>query len=363
MDQKIAITGGHSPALALIKEIRKDKNNWQIVYFGRKYFDNNSKEYSLEYKELSNQPDIRFVTIKTGKWQRYFSFSAIKNVLKIPLGFVQAFYWLIVTRPKLIISFGGYLSVPVIVSGWFLGIPSLTHEQTRAVGLANRINSLFVKKFAVAFPDVENQVLSKKLVLTGNPITLEGEKEKEFKENELYQRIKKIKKPILFITGGKTGSKLINQVVVKAKERLKENFFVLHQIGSDEELEPSNEEDYISVRSVEDILFHWLLSKSQMVISRAGANSVWRLASLKKKAVLIPLFFASGDEQLKNAEFLEAIGLAKIIPQKELTADRLLKTVIGFDKEKIIVNYPPWWSQIDPKKATEKVWQLAKSLL
>ncbi len=150
--KKIVICGGHlSPALALIGQLQKEKD-LEIIFFGRKFATEGSANTSAEFKEINSQ-NLKFVNITAGRLSRKLTIPALISYLKIPLGFIQSFFNLLILRPKLIVSFGGYISPPVVFCGWLLGIDSICHEQPVVPGLANKINSLFVRKIFVSWPD------------------------------------------------------------------------------------------------------------------------------------------------------------------------------------------------------------------
>ncbi len=361
--KKVVITGGHlTPALGVIEEIEKDKEDWKIFYFGRKYALESAKKESFEFRTLNKNPKIKFIPITTGRAQRKFSVNSIKSFFKIPIGFFQAFYYLIKIKPKIIISFGSYLSVPVVISGWILGIPSITHEQTRTVGLGTKINRWFVKKIAVSFPEVVDKLPKDKTVLTGNPVESGVFNYSPPEKSNFYNLIKKSEKPILFVTGGKTGSKIINQTLLEIKEKLTEVFYIVHQIGLDNNCQELTEKNYHSFRFVDNKEFGWLLRQSDLVVSRSGANICTYLAALKKKGIVIPIPWSAGNEQYKNGLWLEKIGLGKIIVQSKLNKNNLYNTIKKFYPLDKNINLPEWWEAVNPKQAGKKLWQLAKSV-
>lgn len=359
--KRLVITGGHlTPALALINEIKKDRGKWQIYYFGRKYALEGLKKPSFESRTISQLKNVYFVPLEAGKIQRRWTRYTLVHLIKIPFGLLMAFFWLLKIRPKLIISFGGYLSVPVIIAGWFLGIPSITHEQTPVMGLANRINSFFVKKIAVSFPSLLSKLNSEKVVLTGNPLRSEIFKRKPTQSSRLWPKINS-PKPLLYITGGKTGSAIINQIIKKAIPRLTKKFFVIHQIGLDPSMRPMRKKDYLAIRFIGNNDIGWVLNRAVLVISRAGANTVLELAALKKQAILIPIPWSAGDEQRRNAQFLKNLGLAEIIEQDQFNEKILLTTITKIIK-KTRQGQVKSVSQ-DYRLAAEKLWSLAKSVL
>lgn len=362
--KKVVLTGGHlTPALGVIEEIKKDKENWQIYYFGRKYALESAKKESFEFRTLKKKPDIEFISIITGRLQRKFTLNTVKSLLKIPFGFFQAFVKLIKIKPEVIVSFGGYLSVPVIVSGWLLCIPSITHEQTQTIGLGTEINKFFVKKIAVSFPELLKKLPKNKVVLTGNPIESAVFNYRPSKGEYPFSAVLQAKKPVLFITGGKTGSQIINRTALKIKDKLTKDFFVVHQIGLDPKVKVSKEKSYLSIRFIENKKFGWLLRQADIVISRAGANICTYLASLKKKAILIPIPWSSKNEQEKNALWMEKIGLSKKIDQNKLSSNILFNEIEMMNGPEKKVKLPKWWEEANPRNAGGKVWSLAKTVI
>ena len=149
MKKKILICGGHvTPALALIDEMQGE---YELVFVGRTY----AVEYSLVTKK-----GIRFISINAGKssWSAFF---------KTPLGFIQAFLLLLFERPQVVVSFGGYVALPVALVAWMFGIPVVTHEQTLAPGRANRIIANIAKRICVTFPETAMRSRKRKLSTPG----------------------------------------------------------------------------------------------------------------------------------------------------------------------------------------------------
>lgn len=143
---KLLITGGHlAPALALIEEIKKIKKEVDIIFVGRKYPTDQERTLSLEYKEISKK-NLTFISLEAGRLTRVMSVSSLIGILKIPIGFLQAFFIINKYRPNYIMSFGGYLALPIVFWGYIFRIPVFTHEQTIKPGLANKFIGFFFKK-------------------------------------------------------------------------------------------------------------------------------------------------------------------------------------------------------------------------
>jgi len=340
--KKIVITGGHlTPALAVIEELEK-KKNFQIYFFGRQYASVAEKTKSME-AELLEEKNLTFIPIVAGKVQRHWDRYTFLSYFKIPIGFFHALSYLIKIKPQIILSFGGYVSVPVVLAGWLLRVPIINHEQTASYGLASKFNSLFANKIAISWEVSKKHFPAKKVVLTGNPIrknVLQFDKEiwQVFDFDEEL--------PLVFITGGNQGSHLLNRATGKIINQLIKNYNVFHQSGhleakSDfewleeirEELPSQLKNRYHCKKYLDDKEMGTFLNKADLVVSRAGANIVTELAVLGKPALLIPIPWAHGDEQNKNARILVEAGIAEIFSQNQLSPMKLSRTI-----EKMINN-------------------------
>lgn len=341
--RKIIITGGHlTPALAVIEELKSKNARWDIYYFGRR-FPIEGKKIPSEESKIISQYGVKFISLNAGRLQRKFTLYTLPSLFRIPVGFFQALILLVKIRPDVILSFGSYVSTPVVIAGRFLRIPVITHEQTVTLGLANKINSYFASKVAVSYKENLSNFSSGKAVFTGNPLRKEifVAKSDSF-TREIALKKRKLGLPIIYITGGNLGAKIINLNVVGILPVLLKKFLIIHQTGKldyqeitdfAEGLTESDKERYFfkSYLSSEEI--GWILANTDLVISRSGANITYELGVLGKPVIFIPLPIAGGNEQLKNAQMLRDFGLAEILLQQNLSPENLLKLV-----EKMIFN-------------------------
>ena len=336
---KLLITGGHlSPALALIEEIEKIKKNVDIVFVGRKYPLDRERTLSLEYKEI-NKKNLTFISIEAGRLTRAISVSSLISIVKIPLGFVQAFFIINKQRPDLLMSFGGYLALPIVFWGYVFRIPIFTHEQTIKPGLANRLISFFSKKIFVAFEEVKNNFPKNKTYVSGNPV-----KPSIFKIFE--KKPFKIKKdhPVIYVTGGSLGSHSINLHIKKIVVSLLNSYIVIHQAGETKEyhdyedlltiknqLPKELQSRYFLVKHFFDDEVGYIYSLTDLVVGRSGANTFFELLALKKPALFIPLPWSSGREQQHHAEIFAKAGTGEIFHQIEPSEKllRLISQMIG----------------------------------
>ena len=337
--KKIFVTGGHfAPAKAVIDKL----SGWEIFYLGRKYAMEDEKSLALEFLELRNLSNLRYLSVLTGRLQRKFFVNvgqSIKALLKIPWGFIQSFYYLLRYRPDVVLSFGGYVALPVVINAWFLDIPVITHEQTKSLGLANKIIALFAKK-TLKFPILRDEILKAKI------------------QN----------KNLIYITGGNQGSHVINLAIQEIFNKLVKKHQVIHQTG-DSSFNDFEKAPKIKNYEVKKFLTGEesakALAEARIIISRGGANTVAEIAFLGKPAIFIPIPWASGNEQEENIRPLVNLGMAEVIPQDQLSGKTLLKAI-----EKIEKNYDQYFtnaqkakSLIDPFAAEKIVAEINTALL
>ena len=341
---KICITGGHAtPALAVIEVMKKKHPEWELLWVGRAVALEGSNVRSEESRLVSDA-GIPFYSIDAGRLSRVFSFASIVSFLKIPIGYIQSFFFLLRHRPTMILSFGGYVAVPIAVHAWVLSIPVVTHEQSHTPGIANRIISMFAKKIFVSHKDSLSLFPAKKTVYTGLPIRsgiFTAPKEPSF----LYSRESL---PMLYIMGGSTGAKSINTVVYEILPRLLSTYRIIHQVGAlsfDEakkiKAALSAHGDRYTVLPYIDISdLAWVYKHASLVIGRSGANTVGEIRALGLRAICIPLSWGGSHEQRLNAEALVKHNQALIVEQSQLSPDTLEKAIAVMEKQKNISYHP-----------------------
>ncbi|MBI3385368.1 UDP-N-acetylglucosamine--N-acetylmuramyl-(pentapeptide) pyrophosphoryl-undecaprenol N-acetylglucosamine transferase, partial [Candidatus Gottesmanbacteria bacterium] len=292
---------------------------------------------SLEYKSLAAKKNIIFVNIISGRIQRFLTLQNLLAPFALVVGFLQAVYYLVKYQPDLILSFGGYLSVPMVLAGWFLRIPVISHEQGFAPGMATKINAIFSTRICVSWEESLKNFPSGKTVLTGNPLG-EGIR-KTYQEKSPFP-FPNFKLPVIFITGGNQGSHDINMIIKELLPSLLPWFIVIHQCGGhlgyhDENdlknyvktMPESLQKNYFVISHIANEDMGIIYNRSALVIGRSGINTISELIYWQKKAILIPLPFSQGKEQEKNARYLENLGLGVVINQNELTPDKLKTTI------------------------------------
>ena len=329
---KIVITGGHhSSALPVIKEFQRLDGNVEISWFGHKYTLLHDKNPSLEYIQIT-ELGIPFYELHAGKFYKTFN---LVRLLKIPFGFFQSLYLLLKLKPDIILSFGGYLAVPVVLAGYILGIKSVTHEQTTFAGYATKFISRFVKKVFISYEESGQYLPKDKVIYTGIPIR---EEIFQVKSNEL---VFNNTLPVLYITAGKTGSHEINLAVKAELLNLLNNFNVVHQCGDNSVYNDFNDlsSTYINIRInakgkyflkkfVFDNEIGEIFSKSNLLLTRSGAHIVSEIIALNIPAVLVPIERVS-YEQMQNANLVVDRNLGVIFREHDLKdTNKLMECLI-----------------------------------
>lgn len=328
----IVITGGHhTSALPIIAKLREKYPDIKIYWFGHKYSMLGDKNTTLEYRDITAL-DIKFFDLKAGKL--YKTFNPFR-LIKVPFGIFQALYLLKKLKPELVFSLGGYLAAPTVLAAHLLNIKSITHEQTVVIGYANKFIIKFVDKILYTWPESAKYLPADKSVLTGLPLRedLFSVKSNEFNINNTLKTI--------YITAGKTGSHIINSVIKDSLSDLLSKYNLIHQCGDN-----SVYNDYDDLNETYSLLdkskvigkynlkkfvysdnIGEAFSKSDIVIGRSGAHTVYELISLNKPALLIPIPWVSHNEQHKNALKVKDFGLAEILEESELTKESFLEKV------------------------------------
>jgi UDP-N-acetylglucosamine--N-acetylmuramyl-(pentapeptide) pyrophosphoryl-undecaprenol N-acetylglucosamine transferase len=321
---KIVFTGGGSaghvtPNLALISQLQS--RGWSIEYIGSRL--------GIE-KSIVEEWSIPFHHISSGKLRRYFDLKNFKDPFHVLKGIWDAYRLLRRIKPDVVFSKGGFVTVPVVMAAKAARIPVIIHESDYSPGLANRIAIPMASKVCVTFPETLEHInkgsRAGKAVHTGIPIRpelFEGDASRGREWTGLSAG-----KPVLFIMGGSLGAQAINKAVRERLDELLQSFQIIHLCGKghvDQELSERThykQYEYVS-KELPD-----LLAMADVVISRAGATSIFELLALRKPMLLIPLTLqASRGDQLLNARSFEQSGYCRILYEEDLQPDTLVAAV------------------------------------
>lgn len=319
-------TGGHLvPLISVAKKIQEKTADAKFLFIGPKGEIEN---------QLMTKANIPMRNVSVGKVRRYFSFLNFLDFFKVILGFFQALFHLVVFMPDAVFSKGGYASFPVVLAAWVYRIPVLIHESDSKPGLANAILIKLANRVAVSYPEAEKAFPPDKVVLTGNPLR------EDIAKGEA-QKIKGVlhlsdSKKIIFVYGGSQGAKIINDKITNVLPELLKKYFVIHQTGKNNFAEvkqkvgelgiKAEREGYFPIAFVGDELKD-ILAASDLVISRAGANSISEIAANGKAAIIIPLENSAGDHQKTNAYSLDRIKGCVVLEENNLGENLLLSRI------------------------------------
>ena len=355
---KLLITGGHfSPAYALIQYVKKKAD---IVVAGRKYAFEGDNTLSYEF-ETCHKEGVSFIPIKSGRIQRRLTRYTFTSVLKIPLGFTSALVILKKIKPDVVVSFGGYLAVPIVVAAYILKIPIVLHEQTLKAGYANKFLARFASVVCISYEVSEKYFPKKKTVFTGLPIrkeVFEFKKTKKFSSEDI----------VIYVTGGSAGAHAINNLIEKNLKVLLEKYIIVHQTGDTVRYKDFERLSEYKKSLPKDMSDRYILKKyifpdeigsiyhlSDVVVSRSGANTIAELLALSKKALLIPLPGGQSGEQLENAEYFFQHGVGRILIQDDITNEIFLKTI----EDLVSIETK---ESISENTATEKLYTIIESV-
>ena len=318
--KKIVMTGGGTaghvtPNIALFDSLQKD--GYEIHYIG---------SYEGIEKGLIEDKKIPYYGISSGKFRRYRSWKNLTDPFRVLHGFFQARRLLGRIRPNVVFSKGGFVSVPVVMAAKTRHIPVIIHESDLTPGLANKLAMPSATKVCCNFPETLPYLPKEKAVLTGSPI-----------RQELLHGNKQAAKdfcgftgdlPILMVMGGSIGSVYINNAIRGCIDTLLTKYQIIHLCGKgniDESLK--DKKGYAQFEYISENLPD-LFAAADLVVARAGANSICELLALRKPNLLIPLPAASSrGDQILNARSFEAQGYSMVMNDDDLSPALLTEKI------------------------------------
>lgn len=317
----ILFTGGGSaghvvPNIALINYLKD--YGWKSHYIG---------SYEGIEKTLIAPLNIPYYGISTGKLRRFKSWRNLLTPFQVLAGIWQAWRLLKRIKPAVVFSKGGFVAFPVVFAAWLRRIPVIIHEADLTPGLANRLSIPFAQHICVNFPGAEKYFKNpSNVIVTGIPLRqslTSGSRERGLNFLQFSAS-----KPVLLVYGGSLGAQNLNDVTREILPELTSQFQVVHVCGAHKTDERfNNVKDYQQFPYINDE-FGDVLACADLVISRAGANTVYELIALRKNHILIPLSKkASRGDQIENAEYSSQRGYSTVIDDEKLDANTLKKAI------------------------------------
>ena len=318
--KKIVMTGGGTaghvtPNLALAPLLQDA--GYEIFYIG---------SYTGIEKKLVENAGITYYGISSGKLRRYHDWKNFTDPFRVIKGFSEANQLLKHIQPDVVFSKGGFVSVPVVMAAGRQHIPAIIHESDMTPGLANKLSIPFATKVCCNFPETMQYLPEGKAVHTGSPIRKElftGSKEKGLEFTGFTTD-----KPVILIMGGSIGSKFINNAVWESLDDLLDRFQIVHLVGKGNiNNDLAGRSGYQQYEFINEQL-NDVFAMTDLMISRAGANSISEILALKIPNILIPLSAAaSRGDQILNAASYEKQGFSTVLKEEELTSDLLIASV------------------------------------
>lgn len=332
---RILLTGGGSgghffPALAVIRELKRIAEEERIVdlelfYMGPEDFG----------ESLLKQEGVVAITISSGKMRRYFSFQNFLDIFRFITGTWQAIWNTYLIMPDIVFSKGGYGALPAVIAAILFGLPLIVHESDAVPGKVNKFSARFAKRIGVAFPSARDFFLKEKTAVVGVPIRkrILGGSSAEAKERfDVFSNL-----PVIGFIGASQGAQTINDAALGVLKELTDEFEILHQTGAKNYkevkgeagviLEFGHKERYHPFGFLDETELRDFYLVSDLVVSRAGASSIFEIAIWGKPSILVPLRSAAQDHQRKNAYEYASTGATVIIEEANLTPHILLAEV------------------------------------
>jgi UDP-N-acetylglucosamine--N-acetylmuramyl-(pentapeptide) pyrophosphoryl-undecaprenol N-acetylglucosamine transferase len=321
----VAFTGGGTaghvfPGLAVAEALTK-RWDGRIVWLGSR---------SGPERGLVEAAGIPFRPIPAGKLRRYRSLSNVTDVFRIVGGLAASLRVLAAERPALLFSKGGFVSVPPVVAARLLGIPAFTHESDADPGLATRINARFCELVMVAQPGAVDHfppAMRGRVLVTGNPLraAIYGADPVEGRRVAGCAPADRL----VLVLGGSSGSAFLNGLVAPvAGELCASGIRLVHQTGDGKQ--GASGVAGCRVMPFIGVELPHLMAGADLVVSRAGANTLAELAALGRPSLLVPLSTAgSRGDQLRNAEIFRAAGAADVMPEETASPAAFLDRVLG----------------------------------
>jgi UDP-N-acetylglucosamine--N-acetylmuramyl-(pentapeptide) pyrophosphoryl-undecaprenol N-acetylglucosamine transferase len=310
-------TGGHLfPAAALTQELNRRGYAVELAT------DIRAEKYGVEF------PARAIHRIPSATLTSRNPVEVIKTFSQLGLGFAGALGLLRQIKPRAVIGFGGYPTLPPLFAARALRIPTAIHEQNAVMGRANRLLARFVDRVALSFVPTKRLPAGAeaKMVLTGTPVrdAVLAYRDVPYIAPEPASRL------LLLVFGGSQGAHFFAEVVPQALALMPSRFRWRLTV-----VQQARDEDLAALREAykeADIAVHLApffrdlperIANAHFVIARAGASTVAELTAIGRPCILVPLPHALDNDQLENATRLQEGGGGWCIKQSELTPQRL----------------------------------------
>lgn len=317
--QRILFAGGGTagpvtPLLAVHNKMKELHTQYYYHWVGTK----NGPERGLVAKQ-----NIAFTSIATVKLDRFLSLRNLSMPFKFLFACIQAYRLLRNFHPDIIVSAGGFVSVPVIWMAKLMGIPSMIHQLDIRPGLANKLCAPFANTITVTFEQSLSAFPSHKAFLIGAPVR------DDITQPSTHSIPVNDTKPVILVFGGGTGAKGINDLLLVAIDEILPYAQIIHITGAGK-FESLSRPGYHPYEFLKEEMAE-AYSKADLVISRSGIGTITELSRLKKAAIILPL---PKSHQWDNAHFLIEKDAALVLDQEKLNPLLFAEEIIKLLKNK-----------------------------
>lgn len=251
-----------------------------------------------------------------------------KTALTLGSGVVAAWRLIGRVQPNIVVGFGGYPSIPPIVAARLRGVPTVLHEANAVMGRANRALAACVTQLATSWPATRGaEAFATKTTLTGMPVRPAVRAAAGLRYDAADAAVPRLN---LLVFGGSQGAQafadLVPPAVTALAADLKERLDVTQQVRAEDMARVTEAYGRAGIKADLAPFFRDLperMARAHLVLSRSGASSIAELAIIGRPAVLIPFPHALDNDQLRNAEAMQAAGGGIVAEQKTLTGDVL----------------------------------------
>jgi UDP-N-acetylglucosamine--N-acetylmuramyl-(pentapeptide) pyrophosphoryl-undecaprenol N-acetylglucosamine transferase len=328
---KIILAGGGSgghfyPLIAITQSIRdivKERNLLQVKIY---YFASSPYNSGVLFDN-----EIEFKKIYAGKIRRYFSIQNFFDVIKTAYGFVDTFFKVFSVYPDVVISKGGFMSLPVVFAAHILKIPIIVHESDSVPGRANIWAGKYATRIALAFPEASEFFPKDKTAWVGNPLRKEILTPVKVGAHE-YLKLEELV-PVIVIMGGSLGAERINNTILDSLLDLLPKYQIIHQtgklnfeavnstanviLGDNQYKNRYHPYDYLN-----ELSLRMIGGVADIIISRGG-STIFEIASWGVPSIIVPITDTNGDHQRKNSYNYARSGGAIVIDENNLTPEIL----------------------------------------
>ena len=354
---RIIFSGGGTlgpvmPLVAIFQELKNKHPEWEFLWVGTK---------KGQEKNIAAKYGLPFEYISSAKLRRYGSWQNLFAPFLFLVGFIQSWKLIKKFRPDLLISAGGFVSVPLHWAAWFLKKTTIIHQQDIEIGLANKLMARTADFITTSFEHQKKNFSIDKTIWIGNPVRaglLRGDKQAAMSHFDLDPNLLTV-----FVLGGGTGALSLNKLVTNNLVEFIRHCQVIHMTGKGKELSiplfrghPDDKflrERYHPVQFLDEDLLKNVLAAADLVVSRAGLSTLSELAVLGKPSVIVPI---AKTHQIANAEYFSKRSGAIIFYEDSMGAVDFVKIVKGLledNHERLMIGHE--MQKVMPRTALQKM--------